>query len=203
MSLKNSSHRYGSVAKVLHWVVALAVIGLFGLGLYMTSLGYYDPWYHTAPDLHRGFGVVVALLLLFRLVWRQFNPRPQPEPNHKAWEVKAAEWVHRALYLLLFGIVISGYLISTADGRAIEVFGVVAIPSLTGSVANLEDYAGTLHLGLAIALMTLVGLHALAALKHHFVDRDRTLLRMLPMPTARPDPLLSSVNELKESTNET
>jgi len=87
--------------------------------------------------------------------------------------------MHHALYLLVFLIGIRGYLISTADGRALSVFGWFEIPALVTSVDNLEDRAGDVHYLLAVALMILAGVHALAALKHHFIDRDATLTRML------------------------
>jgi cytochrome b561 len=86
--------------------------------------------------------------------------------------------MHTVLYLLPFALFASGYLISTADGRPLVAFGIPLLPSLvTGE--GLEDIAGAVHLGLAITLMAMVALHAAAALKHHFVDGDRTLLRML------------------------
>jgi len=82
------------------------------------------------------------------------------------------------LYLLLFVIMFSGYLISTADGRAIEVFGWFDVPATITSIPNQEDVAGLVHKFAAFLLIGLVVLHAAAALKHHFIDRDRTLLRI-------------------------
>ena len=87
--------------------------------------------------------------------------------------------MHFALYFLLLAIVISGYLISTADGRSIQVFDWFQVPALIPSVEHMEDYAGTVHYTLSMFTMGLVIIHALAALKHHFFNKDRTLLRML------------------------
>ncbi len=179
MLIRNSRRSYGLVAILLHWVMALLIVGLFALGLFMTSLDYYSSWYRTAPDIHRGLGVIVGLLLAARLAWRLLNPRPDPEPGTPRRLATAAEWAHRALYLLVLLILASGYSISTADGRPVDVFGLFEVPALITGVENLEDSAGEIHLVLAVTLMALVGLHAVAALKHHFIDRDRTLRRML------------------------
>ncbi|MCP3871066.1 MAG: cytochrome b [Gammaproteobacteria bacterium] len=177
--LKNSTSEYGWIGITLHWGMAVVIIGLFALGLYMTSLDYYDPWYQKGPNLHRSIGVLLLTVLVFRLVWRIANPRPEPLGDDPPVLHKAAELVHRLLYLFLFAIAFSGYLISTADGRAVEVFDWFSVPALLPGVENLEDYAGEVHLVLAITLMVLVGVHAAGALKHHFIDKDRTLLRML------------------------
>jgi cytochrome b561 len=158
--------------------VALLVPALFGLGLYMTSLSYYDPLYRTLPAVHKAMGLLLFALVSVRIGWRFINPPPPPLAHHSPLERHAARAVHLLLYLLLLGMATSGYLISTADGRPLVVFGATVLPSLL-SGEHLEDTAGAVHLTLAITLMTLAGLHALAALKHHFIDGDRTLRRML------------------------
>jgi cytochrome b561 len=179
MNLRNSHQQYGIVSIVMHWVMTLLIIGLFILGLYMTGLDYYHPWYKTAPDIHRSLGIIMLLLLVFRLVWRMVNPKPVPVDNDPEILHKVAEWVHTLLYLLLFAIALSGYLISTADGRGIDVFNWFTVPALIPSFENMEDLAGEIHFVLAVTLIALATLHGLAALKHHFVDRDLTLVRML------------------------
>ncbi len=179
MEWRNTSGRYGLVAVILHWFTAIAVIGLFTLGLWMVELDYYDPWYRKAPDIHKGIGVLLAISLLLRLAWRFTNPQPDPVPGHSPMERRLARLVHGSLYLLLLLTVSAGYLISTADGRAVNVFGLFSLPATVQGLENQEDIAGIVHLGLAIILIALAGLHALAALKHHFVDRDPTLLRVL------------------------
>jgi len=176
---RNSNQRYGWISIGLHWLVAVAVTGLFALGLWMTELDYYDPWYQRAPDLHKGAGILLLGVMLLRLAWRLANPRPALEPGLAAWERRAAGLTHALLYLLLYGLMISGYLISTADGRAIEVFGLFAVPATLSGLEHQEDIAGEVHEILAYSLIGLATLHALAALKHHFIDHDRTLWRML------------------------
>lgn len=179
MHLRNTADRYGLVAIALHWLVAATIVGLFALGLWMTGLTYYDDWYKTAPDVHKGIGILVFCALIARVAWRLASPPPPPLPTHRPWERRIAGLVHVLLYVLLFATMASGYLISTADGRPVEVFGLFAVPATLSHLPAQADIAGTVHLTLAIAVVSLATLHALAALKHHFVDRDRTLMRML------------------------
>ncbi len=178
MQVRNTSSRFGLVSVVLHWLVALAVFGLFGLGYYMVDLGYYDPWYRKAPDIHRSIGILLFIAMLGRLAWRWGNRAPAPLATHKRWEVLTAHAIHGLLYLLIFVAMVSGYLISTADGSAIDVFGWFRVPSVTGQIKGLEDSAGAVHYWSTWALVLLAVAHALAALKHHIIDRDQTLIRM-------------------------
>lgn len=179
MQLRNSDIRFGSIAIALHWLVAVTVTGLFALGWWMTELNYYSPWYQSAPWWHKSIGLTLALVVVARIVWRLISPPPAPLDTHTQTEVRAAKAAHLLLYLLLFIIFVSGYLISTADGRPIEVFGWFAVPATLTAIPQQEDIAGWVHWIVACVLMGLAGLHAAAALKHHFIDRDRTLLRIL------------------------
>jgi cytochrome b561 len=182
---RNTDDGYGLVAVVLHWLVAVVVVGLFALGLWMVELTYYDAWYRRSTDIHKGIGILLFLVVLARLGWRLVNPRPVPEPTHSRLERVAAAVTHVLFYVLLFAVTTAGYLISTADGRAVDVFGLFRVPATIAGLPGQADIAGDVHLALAIALIALAGVHALAALKHHFIDRDRTLLRMLGRRTPR------------------
>jgi len=181
-SLKNSAERYGLVAIMLHWVMAVMIIGLFLLGLYMTSLEYVHPLYVSAPHLHESFGLILFLLLILRSLWALINIKPSPVPM-PAWEKKTALIVHRLFYFLLFGITISGYLIPTADGRSIELFDWFEVPALISGIEGQEEIAGAIHHYLALLTIALTGLHTLASLKHHFFDKDTAMLRMLGIST--------------------
>lgn len=177
MHWKNNHNNYGAVSIALHWLSAIIILGLFILGLWMVELDYYDAWYKQAPAIHKSIGILLFMLIAVRLLWRLVNPRP--EPIGKPLEKRLAEWMHRLLYLLLFTTMIAGYLISTAEGRGIEVFGWFTVPATFYGPEHQEDIAGEVHEILAWLLILLSVGHALAALKHHFVDRDDTLRRML------------------------
>lgn len=178
MQWRNTSRNYGLTSILLHWIGALAVFGLFGLGLWMVGLNYYSSWYRTAPDIHKGIGVLLFMLMLIRLLWRLVSAGPAPLAAHGAATRLATRLGHGLLYLGIFAVMVSGYLISTADGRPISVFGWFQVPATLTSIPNQEDLAGLIHEYLAWALVILAALHGLAALKHHFIDRDQTLLRM-------------------------
>lgn len=182
--LRNSDRRYGVAAMLFHWLTFLAVAFLFGLGLYMVELSYYDPWYTKAPDWHRSVGVLLLGLVVLRLAWRLSNPQPAAPAGHAPWERALATLAHWALYGLLIIIPLTGYLMSTADGRAVSVFGWFEVPALLAPEKGREDWAGDWHEWLAWAMVGLVVLHALAAIKHHWIDRDTTLTRMLPISRA-------------------
>lgn len=169
--------------------MAIAVLGLFGVGWYMVELTYYDALYKTLPDLHKSIGILVAAALVLRIIWRLANPTPQPEPGGHRYEQLASRFAHLALYLLMIVIVCSGYLISTADGSSISVFDWFEVSATVTSIPEQEDVAGRVHEYLAYALVALVTLHAVAALKHHFVNKDNTLRRMLGIGARnRPSP---------------
>lgn len=179
MQWRNNSSRYGLVSIFMHWLVALVVFGLFALGYWMVGLDYYSSWYKTAPDLHKSIGLLLFAVMSARLLWRLFSPPPASLPSHGRITRLASKLGHSVLYLGLFVLMVAGYLISTADGRGIEVFGLFEVPATITSIPRQEDIAGLVHEYLAWALVIFAGVHGVAALKHHFIDRDRTLMRML------------------------
>jgi len=177
VSLRNSKQRFGWVSIVIHWLMALVIFGMFGLGVWMVDLNYYDDWYHRAPWVHQSIGILLLFLLVFRLGWRLTNP--VPEIMGAWWERLIAIWVHRGHYVFMFAVIISGYLISTAYGRGVSVFDWFEFPALLAADKGRESTAGFIHMLLAWGFMGYIGMHAAAALKHHFIDKDSTLTRML------------------------
>lgn len=178
MQWRNSPTNYGLVSIVMHWLVAIAVVGLFALGYWMVGLTYYSSWYRTAPDIHKSVGLLLFGLMVVRFIWRFVSSGPAPLASHGRMTRLATKGGHGLLYLGLFVLMISGYLISTADERAISVFDWFEVPALITSIRDQEDIAGLVHEYLAWGLIIFSGLHALAALKHHFIDHDPTLKRM-------------------------
>ena len=177
--MNNTNTYFGYVSIFFHWLCALAIFGLFGLGYYMVDLTYYHEWYKTAPELHKSIGIVLFLVMTLRLLWRFKQITPAHLTSHSPIEKKAGKVIHAILYVLIFITMIAGYLISTADGRGIEVFSLLEIPALGSMIENQEDIAGFVHKWLAYSLIGLATLHALAALKHHFIDKDNTLNRII------------------------
>jgi cytochrome b561 len=180
MLIRNTTAGYGLVSRLFHWLMALAIFAMFGLGLWMVDLDYYSPYYHSAPTLHKSVGILVLIALVARYGWRLANLKPSDD-HFTAFERKSSHILHLGFYALLLALIVSGYLISTADGRPIDVFGLFSVPS-PGENKGLEDPAGAVHAYLAYVVIVLAVVHAVAALKHHFVNRDSTLTRMWSGP---------------------
>jgi len=175
--LRNSRARFGWVSIAIHWLMALAIFGMFGLGVWMVDLDYYDAWYHRSLWVHQSIGMLLLFLLVFRFVWRFANP--VPEIMGLWWEKLIAIWVHRGHYVLMAALMITGYLITTAYGRGVDIFGWFEFPALLPADKGRESALGFVHMLLAWGFMGYIAMHAGAALKHHFIDKDITLLRML------------------------
>lgn len=175
--MNNTVKNYNVVSRLLHWVSAITIFGMFGIGLWMVDLTYYSEWYKTAPDWHRSVGILLAIVTLGRMLWKHVTASPIVEG--KAYEVITAKIVHLLMYVLLFVLFVSGYLISTSDGRGIDVFTWFTVPSLGELFANQSDIAGNIHYYTACILVGLASVHALAALKHHIIDKDNTLRKMI------------------------
>ncbi|CCW32756.1 cytochrome b [Xenorhabdus nematophila] len=178
MLLKNTSTRFGHISILIHWLVALAVYGMFALGLWMVTLSYYDVWYHRAPEFHKSIGSLLFIVMIIRVIWRFISPPPKPLASHSHFIRIILRLMQFTLYIILFGVLFSGYLISTADGQPIHVFGWFKIPAILTEKAIQADIAGIIHLYFAWIVVVFSLLHGLAALKHHFIDHDITLKRM-------------------------
>lgn len=177
IGIRNTTTSYGWVAIIIHWLMAVLVVAMFGLGLWMRTLGYYHSWYHDAPYIHKAVGIVLLLLLIFRLIWRCYNTRPNL--LGAVWEQLIALFVHRLHYVLLFAVMITGYWIPTAEGVGIDVFGCFTVPALISFDKETTDWLGMMHRYLAWSAIALAGLHGAAAWKHHVIDKDHTLRRIL------------------------
>lgn len=176
MQIRDDERGYGVVTRAFHWLMALAIFAMFGLGVWMVGLDYYSPYRIAAPDLHRSAGILLLIALVLRFLWRLTNATPD-DSELTPFERKAAHAVHRGFYPLLLALMVSGYLISTPEGQAIDVFGLFSVPSLV-KMKGLEDGAGLVHRWLAYATMAVAAVHAAAAIKHHVADKSSILTRM-------------------------
>lgn len=184
--IKNAIESYGVMAKGLHWLIALMIVGLLGVGLYMTDLER-SPFRSELYGMHKSFGAVVLGLMLFRLFWRAVvSPAPGSVPTHAPWERYLARGVHYAFYVTLIAMPLSGWLMSSAAGHPVSVFGLFSLPDLVGQ--DNKALAGFMHEAheiLGNVIIALIVLHVAGVLKHLVMDRDGTLLRMLPACCSR------------------
>lgn len=171
--------RYTRTAITLHWLIALLILAAFPLGVYVHDLPL-SPHKLRLFSYHKWIGVTVFMLAVIRVSWRVTH-RPPPMPEHMPnWEKFAAESVHYLLYVLIFAIPISGWLMSSAKGFQTVWFGVLPLPDLVGKNKELGDQLLELHRALNYLLLGLLLAHVGAALKHHFIERDDILVRMIP-----------------------
>lgn len=177
--LKNTSHTYGLIAKLFHWCIALFIISLLGVGLWMSDLDIATaPYKFEVYALHKSFGIVVLCLMVGRLCWRVYNMNVMPHANHQKWERHLAKIVHALLYIVAFIMPLSGWAMSSAGGHGVKLFG-LPLPSLMDKNPELGAIFKGIHEFGGYLLIGIVALHALGALKHHFIDRDDTLKRMI------------------------
>ena len=175
----NYTERYSRTAIAIHWLASVLIIGNLLWGLYMvglelspTKLKYYS-W-------HKWTGVAVFMLAAVRLLWRLGHPAPPLPASMPPWQRSAAHASHFLLYVLFFAGPLSGWLYSSVAGFQTVWLGVVPIPDLLGKNKELADVLKLVHKSVVYALGGVVALHAAAAIKHHVLDRDDVLTRMLP-----------------------
>lgn len=176
--------QYDALAKGFHWVMAVLLVSVFGLGLYMQGLPF-SPDKLKLYSWHKWAGICVLGLVTLRLIWRLTHRPPAMPGEMPAWQKLAAHVGHLALYVLMFAIPVSGWLMSSAKGVPTVLFGLWPLPDLVARDQELGDALQRLHWYLNISLALFVATHILAALKHHFLDQDDILRRMLPGPRIR------------------
>jgi len=177
--LVNDNECYGLVSKLLHWTVAVLIIGLVALGWYMVDLTYYDRWYNASLEWHKALGIFALLIGALMVSWTLASRSPALPVGMSVWERLGARAMHATLLFMMVAIPATGYVISTSAGDGVSVFGWFQVPAVLPAGEGLRDLAIDLHYYFAYATAALVVLHGLAALKHQFVNRDGTLRRML------------------------
>ncbi len=189
MSAASPATRYSLVAIILHWTIALCVIGLLIAGFVMTryseQLGLALTF--QVYQLHKSFGILVFVLTILRLIWRLTHPAPPLPDNMAGWETLLAKLSHYGFYILLFVIPLTGWAVVSAASFKVPtmIFGVLHLPHIPYFVNHadpkgIESLTQTAHFALGVAMATLLVLHVAGVLKHHLILKDDVLKRMLP-----------------------
>jgi len=178
-----ASRRYTNIAMALHWILAIALVGMFGMGLYMADLPF-SPWRLKLYNWHKWAGVSILILSTLRLVWR-LTHRPPALPQAvtlamPGWQMQAYHATHVLMYALFFIVPLVGWAYSSAAGFPIVLFGVLPLPDFVEASKPLAELIKPWHEISAFTLAGLVLLHIGAALKHQWIDQDGLLQRMLP-----------------------
>jgi cytochrome b561 len=179
LNTETNAHRFTNTAVALHWLAALLIFAAFPLGLYMADLDL-SPTKLKLFSYHKWIGITVLLLSILRVLWLRWHPAPPLPGSMPAWQQRAAHGLQHLLYLLLFAIPITGWLMSSAKGFQVVYLGVLPLPDLVGKNKELGELLEGIHEALNWLLLSLFVLHVAAALKHHFVERDDILIRMAP-----------------------
>lgn len=185
MGARNTSDGFGWVTRLAHWSLAISMLFLGWLGGAVVDLSYYDPLYNKALSLHDALGTLVGVVGLALVVWSLTNVRPTYPPGMSVWARTAARSAHVVLYGFILVLPITGYLPPTASGDGVDLFGLVEIPALFKVTEGARDWVIQIHWYLAYGLPMLVLVHALAAAKHQWIERDGTLARMVFGHTGR------------------
>lgn len=175
----SSPSRYTRTAITLHWLIALMIIANFGLGLTMADMDL-SPQKLKFFSWHKWVGVTIFMLVCVRLLWRLGHAAPALPMCMPAWQATAAHLSHMLLYVLMFVIPLSGWLYSSAAGKSVVYLGLIPLPDLVAADKGLAETLKDVHEYLNYVLAALVLLHVAAAWKHHLVDRDDVMSRMLP-----------------------
>ncbi len=177
MALRNSADRFGLVTKSLHWVTALLVLSAIPMGLWIASaevslaiLPYFAR--------HKTLGIMVLGLIIVRIIWHRFNPPPKPLSHGSIWQDALALWVHRAFYVLLVAMPLSGWIASSATGIDTVIFGRWTLPAIAPAAEAWEDAGFWIHGVIGKLLITIIILHTGGALFRSFVKKDGTLARI-------------------------
>ena len=184
MHLKNTLTRYGAVAQLFHWAIVVLVITQFVLAKRAEGLSPVAKIGILAT--HKSVGITILGLAVLRLAWRLFNPAPPLPAGAPRWQDRAAHVSHFLLYALLFITPLLGWFMSSARAFSVSWFGLVTLPDFIEPNKATFETLRDAHVFMAESLAVIAIVHAAAALKHHFLDRDDVLRRMLPVPGRNP-----------------
>jgi cytochrome b561 len=179
MSMRNTYKTFGSIAKGIHWIMVLGFIALYVIGYYMTSLPL-GPEMFEKIGIHKSIGFIVLVLAVLRLAWRLINPTPDLPDEMPPMERLGAHLSHIALYAVMIVMPLSGWAMSSAANFPISVFGWFTLPSIMAPSKPAVEFLKEFHEVMAVCILVLLAVHVAAALKHHFINKDDVLTRILP-----------------------
>jgi len=178
MSFKNTKIEFGFITKIFHWVLAFLILSMLLAGFYMVDI----------PDgalkfqiygWHKSVGLLIIFLAGLRGVWRLFNKPPLPLDTHQKWEKSTSKIVHFLLYMMMVAMLLSGWIMSDTGPYPLKFFG-LPVPNIFSESSLAAQYADSVHEIIAYVLVCLIMFHILGAIKHHVIDQDKTLIRMIP-----------------------
>lgn len=180
MSANDAEPQYNSISRILHWAVAGLIVAQFTLARLAENAADSGEIVRQIGLLasHKSVGITVLGLAVLRLGWRFFHPPPALPASIPGWQRIASAVSHWSLYLLLISLPITGWLMSSAAAYSVSYFSLFTLPDLVAPAESLKDAMHEVHETLAKALFAIALLHILAALKHHFIDKDDVLKRM-------------------------
>jgi cytochrome b561 len=179
MTFRNTTTAWGSVSKGLHWLIVLLIINQWVIASRADALPNGIAKLETLA-WHKSFGITILALAVIRLIWRWMNPTPELTSLTKPWERTLARISHALLYGFLFAIPLTGWMMSSAKNYSVSWFKLFQLPDLVAPSESVFGLMHSLHEGLNLALAGVAALHIAGALKHHFIDRNDVLKRMLP-----------------------
>ncbi len=178
MSFKNTKDAYDIISKSFHWVITLIILALILVGFYMVDIPY-SPWKLKVYALHKSFGLLVLWLAGLRILWRVYTSPPKSLETHAKWEKELSKIIHTSLYIAMFVMPLSGWAMSSAGEYPVPFFG-FQMPDIVSKSPDLAKLFNQMHKVVAYLLVASVTLHALGAFKHHFIDRNKILITMVP-----------------------
>lgn len=170
---------YPPLSKLLHWSVAITVLVQLPLGLSLVHLEL-GAWQDALFNFHKSLGVVIFVLMTWRILNRVLVGAPAAEPTIARWQRAVSSAVHGSLYLLLLVQPVVGYLANSAFGAATPIFGLFEIPAAVAANEELANRLFALHGWIGLTLLVLIAVHIAAALQHYAIRKDGVLQRMLP-----------------------
>jgi cytochrome b561 len=178
MNFRNANDEYGLISKLLHWLLAVAMIGLIAIGWYMTRLSDEDILYWRLLDFHEAMGLGVLLLVGMKAAWLTISPKPRQLAGLAPWERHAARTVHAAFIIATVVIPLTGLLFVATNGESINLYDLITIPNMGHLPKGVRTGLINVHYYLSYGCAMLIMLHIAAALKHHFIDLNNSLRRI-------------------------